>query len=169
MDVTVTLDADPEREVIIPIVATEQDGASSADYSNVPAEITFNAGETEKSFAFSATQDDIDDDGESVKLTFGSTLPVGVTEGSTVQTIVSITDDDTAGVTISETSLDIEEGDSDTYTVVLDSEPIGDVSVAIEGVVDTELTLNKTTLTFTTSNWDTAQTVEVTAGRTTTP
>ena len=163
VDVTITLDVDPERTVIIPIEVTDQDGASSADYSDVPLEITINSGETEKSFAFAATQDDIDDDGESVKLNFGSTLPAGVSEGSTVQTIISITDDDTVGVTISETSLDIEEGDSDTYTVVLDSEPVGDVSVAIEGVTDTELTLNKTTLTFTSGNWNTTQEVTVTA------
>ena len=140
VDVTVTLDTDPERQVIIPIDVTEQDGASSADYSNVPQDITFDAGETEKSFTFSAIQDDIDDDGESVKLKFGGTLPAGVSEGSTVETVVSITDDDAVGVTISETSLDIEEGDSDTYTVVLDSEPAGDVTVAIGGVAGKDLT-----------------------------
>ena len=163
VDVTVTLDADPDRQVIIPLEVTEQDGASSADYSNVPQDITFDAGETEKSFTFSAVQDDVDDDGESVKLKFGGTLPAGVSEGSTVETVVSITDDDAVGVTISETSLDIEEGDSDTYTVVLDSEPAGDVTVALGGVGGTELTLDRTTLTFTTGNWDTVQTVQVTA------
>ena len=165
VDVTVTLDADPERSVIIPIEVTEQAGVSSADYSNVPQEITINAGETVKSFTFAATQDDFDDDGESVKLNFGSTLPTGVSEGGTVETVVTITDDDTVGVTVSETSLDIEEGDFDTYTVVLDTEPAGDVTVAIGGVANTELTLDKTTLTFTTGNWDTAQTVRVTAGQ----
>ena len=165
VDVTVVLDADPERQVIIPIEVTEQDGASSADYSDVPQEITFDAGETEESFTFSAVQDDIDDDGESVILKFGSTLPAGVSEGSTVQTVVSITDDDTVGLTISETSLEIEEGDSDTYTVVLDSEPAGSVTVTIGGFTGTDLTLDKTTLTFTTGNWDTAQTVQVTAGQ----
>ena len=121
VDVTVTLDADPERQVIIPIKVTEQDGASADDYSNVPLEVTINTGETEKSFAFAATQDDIDDDGESVLLNFDSQLPEGVSEGSTAETTVVIADDDTAGVTISETSLDIEEGDSDDYTIVLDS------------------------------------------------
>ena len=78
---------------------------------------------------------------------------------------MSITDDDTAGVTISETSLEIEEGDSDDYTVVLDSEPAGNVTVTIGGVTGTDVTLDKTTLTFTTNNWDTAQTVRVTAGQ----
>ena len=163
VDVTVTLDADPERSVTIPIEATDQGGASSADYSNVPAGITFNAGDTEQSFTFAATQDDIDDDGESVKLSFGSPLPEGVTEGGTDQSIVTIADDDTAGVTISETSLEIEEGDSESYTVVLHTQPTGNVTVAIGGVADAELTLNKTTLTFTTGNWDTAQEVTVTA------
>ena len=165
VDVTVVLDADPERQVIIPIEATEQDGASSADYSGVPAGVTIDAGETEESFTFSAVQDDIDDDGESVKLKFGSSLPAGVSEGSTDQTVVSITDDDTVGVTISETTLEMEEGDFDTYTVVLDTEPAGDVTVTMGGFGGADLTLDRTTLTFTTGNWDTAQTVRVTAGQ----
>ena len=75
MEVTVTLNADPERTVIIPITNTDQDGASSADYSGVPASVTFNAGDTEVDINFSATQDQDNDDGESVKLTFGNTLP----------------------------------------------------------------------------------------------
>ena len=61
---------------------TGQDGARSADYSGVPASVTFNATETEKSFTFTAAQDDDNDDGESVKLTLGN-LPDGVSAGST--------------------------------------------------------------------------------------
>ena len=76
--VTVTLNADPERTVIIPITTTDQDGASSADYSGVPASVTFNAGDTEVDINFTASSDSVDDDGESVKLTFGNTLPTGV-------------------------------------------------------------------------------------------
>ena len=53
--VTVTLSADPERTVTIPITKTDQDGASSADYSGVPASVTFNSGDTEKTFTFTAT------------------------------------------------------------------------------------------------------------------
>ena len=45
---------------------------------------------------------------------------------------VTVTDDDSVGVTISKTSLDIEEGDSATYTVALDSEPTGSVTVTLE-------------------------------------
>ena len=55
---------------------------------------------------------------------------------------VTITDDDTAGVTVSETSLTIEEGDSGTYTVVLDTEPSADVTVTISGHSGTDVSLS---------------------------
>ena len=70
--ITVTLSADPEREVVIPLSAAGQDNASTDDYSGVPASVTFASGDTEKSFTFAATGDEVDDDGESVKLAFGA-------------------------------------------------------------------------------------------------
>ena len=76
--VTVTLSADPERTVIIPIETMEQDGAGSDDYSGVPSSVTFNAGETSKMITFSATQDALNDDGESVRLAFGSAARPGI-------------------------------------------------------------------------------------------
>ena len=76
--VKVTLSADPERTVTIPLSTANQGGASDSDYSGVPANVTFNSGETEKSFTFTATQDSVDDDGESVELTFGSPARRGV-------------------------------------------------------------------------------------------
>ena len=77
---------------------------------------------------------------------------------------MSITDDDDVGVSISRTSLAIEEGNSDSYTVVLDEQPAGDVTVTIAGHAGTDLTLDQTSLTFTISNWHVAQTVTATAG-----
>ena len=41
VDVTVTLSEDPERTVTVPLTKTDQDGASSADYSGVPASVEF--------------------------------------------------------------------------------------------------------------------------------
>jgi hypothetical protein len=62
VEVTVSLSADPERTVTIPLAATEQGGATSADYSGVPAAVTFNTGQTSKTFEFMATEDTVDDD-----------------------------------------------------------------------------------------------------------
>ena len=70
------------------------------------------------------------------------------------------------GVTVSTTALTVTEEDptGDSYTVVLDSEPTANVTVTVAGHAGTDVTPNPTTLTFTASNWDTAQTVTVTAG-----
>ena len=91
-EVTVTLSADPERQVVILITATPQGGAADEDYSGVPDDVTFNSGQKSKSFTFSATDDTQDEDGEKVLLTFG-TLPTRVTAGATGQTTISISDD----------------------------------------------------------------------------
>ena len=131
-DVTVTLSEDPERTVTIPITATLQGGATSADYSGVPDSVTFNSGETSKSFAFSATQDDVDDDGESVKLGFG-TLPEGVSEVSPVETTVSIDDDDDPQVAVSfeHDGYILYEGETVDVTVTLSADPERTVTISI--------------------------------------
>ena len=163
--VTVKLSVDPERTVTVPINHTPQGGATSADYSGVPTNVTFNSGDTEKTFSFAAASDGVDDDGESVKLTFG-TLPTGVTAGTTNESVVSITDDDTAGVTITPTAVTVTEGGTVTYTVVLGSQPLGDVTVTVNDPADnTDVTADPASLTFTTTDWSVAQTVTVSAAQ----
>ena len=94
-----------------------------------------------------------------VAVVLGLAMAVGAFQGSPAhaQTVAS------PGVTISETSLDIEEGKSYTYNVVLDTKPAGYVRVSIGGVRDADLTLNKAWLFFTKQNWNVPQTVLVTA------
>ena len=60
--------------------------------------------------------------------------------------LVKITEDDSAGVSISRTTLTIGEGDSDTYTVVLDTEPSANVTVTISGHSGTDVGLSDTEL-----------------------
>ena len=96
--VTVTLNADPEREVEISVVGTPQGGATAqggpgADYSGIPADVRFNSGITVQTFTVVATDDSIDDDGESVDLSFG-TLGDGVTAGSQSTASVALIDND---------------------------------------------------------------------------
>ena len=163
VEVKVTLSEDPERRVTIPLTKANQGGASSADYGVVPANLTFNSGDTEQSFTFSATDDTVDDDDESVKLGFG-TLPTGVTAGSPAETVVSITDDDGAGVSVDPTSLPIDEGSAGTYTVVLGSQPTDEVTITPNSD-NGDVTMNPASLTFSTTDWSEAQTVTVTAAQ----
>ena len=80
VSVGVRLSESPDREVVIPINATNQGGASSADYV-VPMSVTFDPDDGYKSITFEAAEDTIDDDGESVLLGFGAPLPAGVSLG----------------------------------------------------------------------------------------
>ena len=70
------------------------------------------------------------------------------------------------GVTVSQTVLTVPEEDTtgDSYTVVLATPPTANVRVTVAGHAGTAVTPTPGTLTFTTTNWDTAQTVTVTAG-----
>ncbi|MFA4814941.1 MAG: S-layer homology domain-containing protein [Candidatus Gracilibacteria bacterium] len=67
------------------------------------------------------------------------------------------------GVTITESAnatTATEGGVTDSYTVVLDAQPTANVTVAV--TPDTQVTASPSTLTFTSTNWSTAQTVTVT-------
>ena len=135
--ITLTLSVDPERTVAIPITMTEQGGITSADYSGVPESVTFDSGDTETTFTFTAEDDDIDDDRESVKLTFG-TLPAGVSEGTTKETVVSITDDDetiqqlvSVQVSFHAAAVAITEGGTVDITVTLSDDPERSVSIPL--------------------------------------
>jgi hypothetical protein len=77
---------------------------------------------------------------------------------------VTVTDNDTAGAIITESSgsTTLAEGSTttDSYTVVLNAAPTADVTVTV--TPDTQVTVTPSTLTFTSSNWATAQTVTLT-------
>lgn len=77
---------------------------------------------------------------------------------------VNITDNDTAGVTVTEStgSTQVTEGGAtDSYTVVLASQPAGDTTITLS--FGGQITASPTTLTFTPANWNTQQIVTVTA------
>ncbi len=60
-----------------------------------------------------------------------------------------------------------EGGNTDSYTLVLKTQPTADVTVTLNG--GNQITIDKTTITFTPANWNTAQTVTVTAVNDTIP
>ena len=77
---------------------------------------------------------------------------------------VGVTDNDTAGVIFTPTNGSTavsEAGTSDTNAVMLTSRPTAAVTVTL--VADAQVAVTPKTLTFTPANWDTPQTVTVTA------
>ena len=108
--------------------------------------------------------------GETVTLTH--TVSGGDYAGIAADSVtVSLTDSDTRNLVLSEESLAVTEGDATGvgYTVKLATQPSDTVTVTISGHDGADLTLSGTTLTnnqltFTTTNWGTAQTVTVKPG-----
>ena len=83
--------------------------------------------------------------------------------GSPAMAVVSIVDDDAAGVHVSGGPLTVsEDGTSDQFSVVLTSQPLADVNVSVSSGNTLEATVDKTMLVFTASNWNSAQTVTAT-------
>ena len=148
VSVKVTLSADPERTVTIPLLKVNQGGATSADYSNVPGSVVFNSGDTEKTFSFTAASDSDNDDGESVRISFGN-LPDRVTAGTNGGTTVSITDDDVPSVTVSfeHATYNVMESDDTSTTNVEENK----VSVKVSLSADPE---RRVTIPFTKTNQD---------------
>ncbi len=107
--------ADPERTVTIPITKAEQDGATSADYGRVPANVVFNAGDTTRTITFTATADTVDENNEQVSLSLGS-LPSGVSTGTPSQATVTIID--TLRVSFGASRYEAHEGGNNAQVVV---------------------------------------------------
>ena len=154
VDVTVTLSADPERTVEISIFTDNRGGATAADYTVDPTTLTFNSGETSKSFTFTATQDDVDDDDEAVRLGFEN-LPPRVSAGGVGEATVSIADDDVPSVTVGfvQDSYSVDEGDMVDVTVALSADPERTVVIPIstsnqDGATDSDYTVGITSMTF---------------------
>ena len=90
------------------------------------------------------------------------TLPVLLAGMLSFAAAVSAIAENQASVTVGATAVEVlEGGNGATYTVVLDSEPTGDVVIAI--TPDDQLTADVAELTFTTANWNIEQLVTVTA------
>ena len=121
-------------------------------------------------YPVSTVNDNTDEDNGSVTVTVntGTGYTVGSSNSSAT---VTVNDNDTAGVTVSQSARTVaENGGTATYTVGLDTRPAGQVIITVtaggaafvDGPGGTAKPKAKDTLTFTTSNWSTAQTVTIT-------
>ena len=153
----VVLDFEPSATVTIAM-------ASDPQATTSPATLTFTTGNwsTPQTVTVSAVDDAVVEEPHTG--TISHTASGGSYDGVSISNVVANITDNDASVTITETggSTDITEGGAtDTYDVVLDSQPAATTTITI--TADSQATTSPATLTFTTSNWATPQTVTVTA------
>ena len=161
---TVVLDSRPTADVTVTVA-----GHSGTDVTPDPGTLTFTTSNWDTIQTVMVTAgDDADTANDAVTLTHSAASTDTGYEGISIDGVaVTVTDNDAAkGVTVSTTALTVTEQDTTggSYTVVLDSDPTATVTVTVAGHAGTDVTRTPGTLTFTTSNWDTVQTVTVTAG-----
>jgi len=160
-----TLDVDFSVDVTV-VLAGPGTAVDPDDYTITTNTVTFLAGDPDgftRPVDITIVNDLLDEVDETIELEL--TNPVGTSAiGSTQVTHqVTITDDDTAGVTVTPTTVSATEGGpTGSYDVVLTSQPTADVTVTVASS-DGQTTPSPTPLTFTTSSWATPQTVTVTA------
>ena len=153
-----------DTSVTVSVGATGDAATEGTDYAAVSdLTLTIDAGQTSGTATFTLTPADDDvDEGDKAIAVEGTAAASGLTVSGTM---VTIGEDDGRGVEVSATTLTVPEGGSSTYTVVLGAEPTGTVTVAVSAPFGSDLTAIPSSLSFTSSTWDTAQTVTVTAAQ----
>ena len=93
--VTVRLSQAPEREVVLPLVATRGANLAADEVTGVPASVTIVGDATQARFTVTVADDAVEEGNETLTLTFGTTLPDRVNSaGANPQLVLTVTDDD---------------------------------------------------------------------------
>ena len=136
--------------------------SNNGDVTFAPASLTFTTGNwsSPKMVTVSAGMDnDLTDD----TATISHSASGGGYDSVTGNVGVTVTDNDVARLLFSTTSLLVTEGGSTTYRVRLGMMPSGTVTVTPSRTGSSDVTFAPPTLTFTTGNWNSWQTVTVSA------
>ena len=156
-DYTVRLTTKPATDVTITIT-----GHAGTDLSLDKESLTFTAATWNQNQTVTVSaDDDLDFNNDTAALLHTAS---GDDYGNVTANIsVIVMDDDTGEIVLTPPTLEINEGQSNGYKIRLSTAPPGIVTVVITGHASTDLTLDKTSLEFTSETWNTDQTVNVTA------
>jgi hypothetical protein len=159
---TVVLNSEPTADVTLNLASSDPDEGTAA-----PSTLTFTTANWAAPQAVTATgqDDDIADGNQRYEIVFEAAVSDDEGYAGIELDAVELdnVDDDTAGITVSAISGDTgENGDQATFTVVLNSEPFNDVTLNFDSNDAGEGTVDNSSLTFTSANWNAPQTVTVT-------
>ena len=154
---TVALEALPAGDVTVAITGHE---SSDVTVSGAPLVFTTDDWGTAQTVTVTGGVDaDVTDD----SVTLRHTATGGHYGGTAANLPVTVTDEDAALVIDAPSPFSVDEGGTAEYTVALDALPAGDVTVSVTVEAGTDVSVIGAPLTFTADDWETAQTVTVTA------
>ncbi len=149
------LETEPSSSVTVSV------SGASGDVTVEPSSVTFTAADWNqaRTVMVSAAQDA--DGIADPEVTLTHSASGGDYDGvSIASVVVTVTEDDTLGVTVSASALTVTEGSSGEYTIVLETEPSSPVTVSVSGAAG-DVTAAPSSLTFTSADWSEAQAVTV--------
>lgn len=159
---TIVLTSQPTGNVTIPLMSS-----NASEGSVVPASVVFTSGNwnTPQTVVVSGVDDPAVDGDVMYSIITGAGMSTDATYGGLAVADVSLVnlDNDLGGVTVSPTSglTTTEAGGTASFTIVLDAPPVADVVISLSSSNPAEGDLSVASLTFTSSNWSTPQSVVV--------
>jgi len=160
---TIRLNSQPTQPVSITL------SSSNTSEGNVsPTSVTFNSTNwsANQTITVTGVNDDVDDGNISYTIITSNASSTDSRYNNMNVADVSVvnTNDDVAGVTVSPTVglTTTEAGGTVTFGIRLNSKPVADVTIGISSSNTNEGFVSPTSITFTTANWNTIQSVQVT-------
>ena len=159
-----SLATEPTADSTVTVTVTVETGLTLVS----AATLTFNDGTNDwnvgqEVVVTAADDDDAEPNDADLQFTFQGDTLTGYHGGLGDTINVAFIETDTKGVNLSATAKEVNEGATPgTYTIVLNSQPVGgNVNIELSGKPD-DVTLSATQFEFTSTDWSTAQTVTIT-------
>lgn len=159
---SVVLDTRPDSNVVIPFESADLSEGTISPDSLTFTPVNWNA---PQSIMVTGVDDDLADGNQTYSIQPLATVSTHLVYHNLELEEIPVTnvDDETAGISISRVSgPTTENGGQASFTVVLNSEPTADVTIALASSDSNEGTVSPASLVFTSSNWSAPQTVTVT-------
>ena len=160
--IRVTRSGDTARAVEATLAYADGTATSPDDYRGVERTVTIPAGKRSRDVRLPIVDDKIDEDNEQFTVTLTSNTGGYAAAGD--PTVVTIADDDTAGVKLSKTDVTASEADKFSYKIKLTSKPAADVTITVTSGDPDKATVGRDasrSRTFTPDNWKKAQKVTI--------
>jgi hypothetical protein len=159
---TIRLRTIPSGDVVVPLSVSD-----ATELAISPASLTFTPENwsTPQTVTVNAVDELVADGTQTSDIVFGPITSVDPDYNafSLSNLTVTITDNDVAAITLSKSTVQtFEVGTTDTFTVVLGSEPSVPTTIAVTSSDLTEATVSPAVLEFNASNWNQPQTITVT-------
>ena len=158
--VNVALSERPDGDVRVDL-SSDQSAIADVDWGLGDAFLTFTVNNWDQAQGVSLVAGVDDSTLQDLSALLTVSASDGGYDGTSDQVTVNVTNATAASVTVSATSFELDEGEQDSFTLVLDAQPTDAVMLTLASDDPGAVGISPTTLNFTTGNWNMAQTVTV--------